>query len=80
MIAASDRVGARIDHLGVDRLGDTEAAGGVLAVDDHAIELPVALEHRQTLGHSRTARTPHHIADKEKTHSASAQIDHVALR
>src|SRR5262249_35138093 len=80
MIAAGDRVRAGIDHLGVDLLSDTEAAGRVLAIDDDAIELPVAPEHRQALGHRRTARTPHHITDKQKTHSASAQINNLALR
>ena len=61
MIAAGDDVGAGVDHLVVDRLGDAEAAGRVLAVDDDAIELPVALEARQALGHGRAARTapPH---------------------
>jgi hypothetical protein len=80
MIAAGDDIGAGVDHLRVDLLGDAETASRVLAVDDNAIELPVALERRQALDHGRTARTPHHIADEQDTHSASAQIDHLALR
>ena len=80
MIAAGDGVSASVDHLGVDLLRDAEAAGGVLAVDDRAIELPVAAEHRQTLGDGRTARTSHHITNEQETHSVSAQINHVALR
>ena len=42
MIAERDRVGAGIDEFLVDRLGDAEAAGGVLAIDDDEIERPVA--------------------------------------
>ena len=42
MIAERDGVGAGVDQLAIDRLGDAEAAGGVLAVDDDEIELPVA--------------------------------------
>ena len=80
MIAAGDRVGAGIDHLAVDRLGDAEAAGRVLAVDDDAVELPVALQAGQPLGHGCAPRPPDHIADEEKSHSGSTQIDHLALR
>ena len=41
VVAERDGVGAGVDHLVVDRLGDAEAAGGVLAVDHDEIELPV---------------------------------------
>ena len=34
MVAERDDVGAGIDELVIDRLGNAEAAGGVLAVDD----------------------------------------------
>ena len=40
MIAERDGVGAGLDQLVVDRLGDAEAAGGVLAVDHDEVELP----------------------------------------
>ena len=42
MIAERDGVGAGVEQFAIDRLGDAEAAGGVLAVDDDEIELPVA--------------------------------------
>ena len=42
MIAERDGVGAGVDEFLVDRLGDAEAAGGVLAIDDDEIERPVA--------------------------------------
>ena len=54
MIAAGNNVRAGLDHLVVDRLGDAETAGRVLTVDDHAVELPVALEVGQTVVHGRT--------------------------
>ena len=40
MIAERDGVGAGVDEVVVDRLGDAEAAGGVLAIDHDEIELP----------------------------------------
>src|SRR6202011_3235013 len=42
MVAERDGVGAGVDEFLVDRFGDAEAAGGVLAVDDDEIERPVA--------------------------------------
>ena len=42
VVAERDRVGAGIEEFLVDRLGDAETAGGVLAIDDDEIERPVA--------------------------------------
>ena len=39
----------------IDRLGDAEAAGGVLAVDDDEIELPLGDQSRQALGDNGAA-------------------------
>src|SRR6185437_5907598 len=63
-----DRVGAGVDQILVDRLGDAEAARCVLAVDDGEIELPVAHELGQPLRHGRPAAASHHIADEENSH------------
>src|SRR6202011_4433109 len=49
VIAERDGVGAGVEQVLVDRLGDAEAAGGVLAVKDDEIELPVGDEPRQPL-------------------------------
>ena len=57
VIAERDGVGAGVDQLVVDRLGDAEAAGGVLAVDDDEIELPVGDQPRQPLEHDGRARS-----------------------
>ena len=80
MIAAADHVGARVEQFLVDRLGDAEAAGRVLAIDDDAVELPVAHEARQALRDHRAPRTPHYVADEQKPHSGLTQIDRLALR
>ena len=42
MIAQRDGIGAAVDEFLVDRLGDAEAAGRILAIDDDEIERPVA--------------------------------------
>jgi hypothetical protein len=42
VVAERDRIGAGVDQIIVDCLGNAETAGGVLAVDDHKIERPVA--------------------------------------
>ena len=49
VIAERDGVGAGVDQLVVDRLGDAESAGGVLAIDDDEVELPVGYQARQAL-------------------------------
>ena len=69
MVAERDGVGAGIHHLVVDRLGNAEAAGRVLAVDDDAIELPVAHEPGQPVEDDRASGAPHHVADEKKPHA-----------
>ena len=51
VVAERDGVGAGVDQLVVDRLGDAEAAGGVLAVDHDQVELPVGDEAGQPVVH-----------------------------
>ena len=80
MIAASDDVGAGIDELVVDRLGDAEAAGSVLAVDGDEIELPVADQRRQSLEENRAPAAPDNVADEEDSHALSTpEVDHLPL-
>ena len=38
VVAERDRIGAGVEEFLIDRLGDAEAAGGVLAIDDDEIE------------------------------------------
>ena len=69
MIAERDRVGAGVDQFAVDRLGDAEAAGGVLAVDHDEIELPVADEAGQALGDDGPPAAADDVADEQNAHT-----------
>ena len=80
MVAAGDGVGAGVDELLVDRLGDAEAAGGVLAVDGDEIELPVAHEPRQPLEHDGAPAAADDVADEENSHALlGPAVDDLAL-
>ena len=68
VIAERDGVGAGIDQLVIDRLGDAEAAGGILAVDHDEIELPVGDQARQPLDDDRAPGAADHVADEENAH------------
>ena len=57
MIAGGDDIDAGAIELLADRLGDAEAAGGVLAIDHHEIELQIAAQARQHLGDGRASGT-----------------------
>ena len=69
VVAERDGVGTGVDQLVVDRLGDAEAAGRVLAVDGDEIELPVAPEPRQPLQHRRAPAAADDVADEEDAHA-----------
>ena len=66
MIAAGHRVGAGVEELLVDRLGDAEAAGGILAIHRDEIEPPVAHQPGQTLEQDGAAAAAHDVADEEE--------------
>jgi hypothetical protein len=68
MIAERDGIGAGPGQVLVDRLGDAEAAGRVLGVDDDEIELPVADQSRQALQHDGAAAAPQYVADEQNPH------------
>ena len=67
MIAERDGVGSGIEEFLVDRLGDAEAAGGVLAIDDDEIERPVADHARQMFRDGGAAGPADDIADEQNT-------------
>ena len=69
MIAERDGVGAGIDEFAIDRLGDAEPAGSVLAVDGHEIELPVADQAWQALGDDGPPAAANHVADEQNPHA-----------
>jgi hypothetical protein len=64
MVAERDRVGAGVDQFLVDRFGDAEAAGGVLAIDDDEIERPVADQPRQMLRDGGAPGPADHVTDE----------------
>ena len=66
MIAAGHRVGAGVDELLVDRLGDAEAAGGILAIHRDEIEPPVAHQPGQTLEQDGAPAAAHDVADEQE--------------
>ncbi len=51
------------------RLGDAEAAGGVLAVDHDEIELPVAHQARQALVDDGAPAAADDVADEQNAHA-----------
>ena len=55
--------------LVADRLGDAEAAGRVLAVDDDAIEPPALAQGGQALGDRVAARPADDVAEEEEAHA-----------
>ena len=80
VVAAGDRVGAGVDEVLVDRLGDAEAAGGVLAIDGDEIEPPVAHQPGQTLEQDGAAAASHDVADEENAHALRRPaVDDLAL-
>ncbi len=80
MIAAGDGIGACIDQFAIDRFGDAETAGGVLAIDRDEIELPVANETGQALNDDGPPAAADDIADEQNAHAQRPpQIDHLTL-
>ena len=69
MVAAGHRVGAGVDEFLVDRLGDTKATGGILAIHRDEIEPPVPHQPGQTLEQDGAPAAPHDVADKQDTHA-----------
>src|SRR5579862_4083374 len=69
VIAERDGVRAGLHQFTIDRLGDAETAGGILAVDYDQIELPVANEFGQTLIDDRAPAAADDIADEKNAHA-----------
>jgi hypothetical protein len=80
VIAERDRVGAGIDELLIDRLGDPEATGGILAIDDDEVERPVLDHARQMFGYCGAAGLADDVTDKQNTQSSAPEIEHFLFR
>ena len=68
VIAERHGIGARVDEIGADGLGDARAAGRVLAVHHHGVERPGRPQARQFRLHCRPAGAAHHVADEQEPH------------
>ncbi len=68
VVAERDRVDAGGEEFLADRLGDPEAAGGVLAVDDDEIEPPARTQNRDVGEKGGAPRTADDVADEEEAH------------
>jgi hypothetical protein len=68
VVAERDRIGAGIDQVAVDRLGDTEAAGRILAIDADEIELPLLDQARQALQDDRPPAAADDVTDEQDAH------------
>jgi hypothetical protein len=72
VIAAGDGVRAGIDELLIDRFGDAEAAGRVLAIYGDEIELPVADPPGQAVEQHYAPAAADNVADEEDSHALLA--------
>ena len=72
VIAERDRVDAGGEEFLADRLGDAEAAGGVLAVDDDEIEPPARAQRRARGEEGGAARAADDVADEQQRASGTA--------
>ena len=79
VVAERHRVDAGGEELLADRLGDAEAAGGVLAVDDDEIEPPARAQERQPAEDRGAPRAPDHVADEQQPHQRASGEDRLAL-
>ena len=80
MVAAGDHVDAGIDELLVDRLGDAEAAGGILAVDGDEIEPPFGDQLRQSIEQDGAPAAADDVADEQDAHAlVLPAVDGLAL-
>ena len=82
VISECDRICSGVDQLIVDDLGDAEAAGSILAIDDDEIELPLGNECGQSFDHDGPPGAADNVADKKNTHTlfGLAEIDDFTLR
>ena len=71
VIARRHHVGAGIEQLGQDRLGDAETAGRVLAVHHDEIERVALAQLGQMLDHGDASGSADHVSKKQHAHECS---------
>jgi len=72
VVSVGDDIGARVMDLTRDLAGEPRAARGVLTVDDHEVNVPLALHRRNERRDGLTAWLPDDIADEENSHRPRA--------
>ena len=80
VVAERDRIRAGIEQFLVDRLGDAEAAGGILAIDDDEIERPVADHAGKMFDDGGAAGLADDVTDEEDTQNSAPEIEHFLFR
>jgi hypothetical protein len=71
VIAGGQNVGAEVEELFGDGRCEPEAAGGILRIHDHEVDLAFLDDMRQVLPHHPSPRTPENVPDKEQFHRDS---------
>ena len=72
VVAERHRVGAGLEQLLEDRLGDAEAARSVLAVDGDEVEAVAPAQSGQRIDDRLAARAADDVAEEEKSHLFSS--------
>ena len=70
MVAEGDGVRPGQEQVVADRLGDAEAAGRVLAVDDDAVQAPALAQPRQAIRDREAPGPSDDVAEEEEAHGA----------
>jgi hypothetical protein len=65
VVTERHRIGAGVDEIVVDGFGNAKTTGGVLAIDDDQIELPVADGAGQMLEDGGASGLADHVADEK---------------
>ena len=71
VIAQGHAIGAGLDDLPTDGLGDAEAPRRVFAIHHHEIELPVPAQAGQAVEEDVAPGAAHDVADEENPHGVS---------
>ena len=74
VIARRHHVGAGVEQLGQDRLGDAETARGVLAVHHDEIERIALAQLRQMLDHGDASGSADHVSKKQHAHESADRL------
>ena len=80
MIAERDGVGAGVEQFLIDRLGDAETAGGILAIDDDEIERPVPDHAGQMFRDGGAPGPADDVADEKNAQIIAPEIEHFGFR